>query len=203
MAYGNQYGATSLLQFLESYSLTDVILPFFIVFLVVFAILQKSHLLGQNKKNFNAMFALIMGLMVVMPHVLGKYPPGKDLVVILNEVLPNVSVLAIAIMMLLLIIGIVAPHYAGSNFTGVVALFAFAGIVYFFGAAGNWWPAVYNNWWGPDTTSLVIVILVFALILWFILREPGQGEPTAALARNLEGLTNFFGGRGGGGGGHH
>ncbi len=196
--YGDPYSAGNLLGFLESYNLTDVILPFFLVFLIVFAILQKTEILGQHKKNFNAMFALILGLMVVMPHVLGKYPLGSDLVVIMNSALPNISIVAVAIMMMLLLTGIVAPNFV-HNLGGIIALLAFIAVVYFFGSAADWWPAFYTTWWGPDTTSLVIVILVFAVILWFILREPGQGEALSKVGKGLESFNKLLGGKGSGG----
>ncbi|MBI3032321.1 hypothetical protein HYY69_02500 [Candidatus Woesearchaeota archaeon] len=191
--YSSTYGAGSFLTFLESYNLTEVILPFFLVFLIVFAILQKTNILGQHHKNFNAMFALILSLMVVMPHVLGKYPEGADLVVIMNSALPNISVVAIAIMMVLLLTGIVAPNFV-HNLGGIIAFISFAAVVYFFGSAADWWPSFYTNWWGPDTTSLVIVILVFAIVLWFILREPGQGEALSKVGKGLESFNKLLGG---------
>ena len=41
------------IQTLESWGLTDVLLPFLLVFTIIFAILQKSNILGEGKKNFN------------------------------------------------------------------------------------------------------------------------------------------------------
>lgn len=44
---------------------TNIILPFVLIFAVVFAILQKSQILGKDKKRIDALVALVIGLMVV------------------------------------------------------------------------------------------------------------------------------------------
>jgi hypothetical protein len=43
----------------------DIILPFLLVFAVIFAILQKSQILGKEKKQTDAIIALVVGLLVV------------------------------------------------------------------------------------------------------------------------------------------
>jgi len=72
-----------------------------LVFTIVFATLQKTKILGEDenkkpRKNFNAVIALVMGLAVVIPHVIGSYPPDGDVVNIINNALPNVSVVLVA-----------------------------------------------------------------------------------------------------------
>ena len=44
---------------------TRFILPFFLVFLVVFGILEKTKLFGEGKKQINAMIAFVIGLIFV------------------------------------------------------------------------------------------------------------------------------------------
>ncbi len=44
---------------------TRFILPFFLVFFVVFAILEKTKLFGENKKQVNAMISFVVGLIFV------------------------------------------------------------------------------------------------------------------------------------------
>ena len=51
MAYGGFFERAVMT--LEQIGLTDVLLPFFLIFTLVFAILQKTELLGHDKKNFN------------------------------------------------------------------------------------------------------------------------------------------------------
>jgi len=54
----------------DQIGLTDVILPFVLVFTVVYAVLQKTKVLGQDakgnpKSNYNAMVALVLGFFVL------------------------------------------------------------------------------------------------------------------------------------------
>lgn len=167
---------------LQELGLFDVILPFLLVFVIVFAVLQKIKLFGskEESKKFNVVIALVLGLAVVFPHVLGYYPPDRDIVNIINQALPNVSVVLVAILMGLLIIGLLGKRFelGEGSLSGWIALAAFAIIIFIFGAAANWWQMprwldVLNN---PDTVALVIVILAFAIIIWFITKEDKPGQ---------------------------
>lgn len=176
---------------LEAFGLTDVLMPFLLVFTIVYAILHKTKILGEDKRNFNTMIALIMALAVIIPHVTS---PGTkyDVVDIINQSLPHVSLLIILILMVLLLVGIfgVGPMWEGSSVSGGIALLAFIAVVYIFGAAADFWPSVtWLNWLDdPDTQSLIVVVLVFALIVWFITKEPKK----AGGETFLNSLGKFF-----------
>jgi len=87
--------------------LTDLLLPFVLIFTIIFAILQKTDILGKGKKNLNVALALVISLMVVIPHILQYYPdPQYDPVVIINSAIPNVSIIIVAVVMILLLIGL-------------------------------------------------------------------------------------------------
>jgi hypothetical protein len=160
----------------------DVLVPFILVFTIIFAVLQKTKILGEDekkqpKKNFNVIIALIMGLAVVVPHVMGYYPPEKDVVDIINHALPNISVVAVAIVMLLLIIGVFGGEVkiAGTGLAGWAVLFAIVTVLVTFGGAAGWFGQM-PDWLyflqDPDTQALIVVILVFAIIIWFVTKEP-------------------------------
>lgn len=154
----------------------DVLLPFILVFTIVFAVLQKINLFGDNSKQFNVIIALVMGAAVIYPHVMGYYPPEKDIVNIINQSLPNVSVVVVAIVMALIIIGVLGKRFEiGENaLSGWIALGAFAVVLYIFGNAAHWWEAPAWMYFldDPDTMALIITILVFAIIIWFVTKEP-------------------------------
>src|SRR3989344_1351569 len=50
----------------------DVLLPFLLVFTIVFAILEKTNILGEDKKNFNVIIALVIGALLVSQTALVK-----------------------------------------------------------------------------------------------------------------------------------
>ncbi len=170
---------------LENLGVLDVIIPFILVFTIVFAVLQKTKILGEEnnkpRKNFNAVISLVMALAVIIPHVMGTYPDGADVVTIMNNALPNVSAVMISVLMLLLIIGVFGTNieFAGTSMAGIAVLFAITATVIIFGSAASWFAL--PDWLGflqdSDTQALVIVILVFALIIWFVTKEDKPKDP--------------------------
>ena len=175
MAYGTSGGYFhNVLYRLELWGLSDVVLPFILIFTIVFAIMQKVKPLGEESgrnKPFNVVIALVLAFSVVIPHVLGYYPPGGDIVNIINSALPQVSIVLVAILMVLLIVGLFGgkPTW-GSALSGWLAFFAFILVVFIFGRAAGWFVYL-PNWlyWldNPDTQAMLIVIAVFAIIIYF------------------------------------
>lgn len=174
---------------LQEMGVLDVIVPFILVFTIVFAVLQKIKVLGTEdgkpegkpRKNFNAVIALVMALGVVIPHVTGTYPnPESDVVNIINQALPNVSAVLIAVIMLLLIIGVFGGEVKifNSGLAGWAVVFAVVATVLIFGSAANWF--LLPNWLyfldDTYTQSLIIVILIFALIIWFITKDDSDKD---------------------------
>lgn len=182
---------------LESWGLTDVLLPFLLIFVIIFAILQKTKILGEGRRRFNAIFALVVALLVVIPHVLGTYPPNADIVEIINSAIPNVSVIVVAIVMLLIIVGILGGerNWMGGSLSGWVAILAFLVIIWVFGAAAGWWQgwAWFNQFFGSDTVAIVIMILVFAILVWWITKGEPSEEKVGSLDRISTAFRDFFG----------
>ncbi|NCN98693.1 hypothetical protein COU62_00370 [Candidatus Pacearchaeota archaeon CG10_big_fil_rev_8_21_14_0_10_35_219] len=50
---------------LQSAYFVELVLPFLLIFVVVFGILQKTKIFGDNKKQIDALVALVLGLIVV------------------------------------------------------------------------------------------------------------------------------------------
>ena len=93
------------LDFLREFGIFDVILPFLLVFAVVFGILEKTRIFGEetigkvtySRKNLNALVAFVLAMLVVA---------ARKVVVIINAALPLVSLLVIVALSFLLMIGI-------------------------------------------------------------------------------------------------
>ena len=60
------YQLEDFIRAMESWGLTDVLLPFLLIFTVVFAVLQKTKLFGDDKRNFNVVIALVMGITLLI-----------------------------------------------------------------------------------------------------------------------------------------
>ena len=170
---------------LQYLGISDVILPFILIFTLVFAVLQKTKILGTEvddktpKKNFNAVVAFVMAMAAIIPHVTGTYPYGADIVDIINTALPNVSVVMIAVLMALLIIGVFgAKVRLFGEIGGWAVIIAFVMVIVIFGSAAQWynlpiWLNFLNN---SDTQALIIVALVFAILIWFITKDDSKKD---------------------------
>ena len=75
---------------------TKVILPFILIFTLVFAILEKSKIFGEGKKQINSIIALVIGFLIIgVPLALN----------IINTIIPVISVIAVVILVFMLILG--------------------------------------------------------------------------------------------------
>jgi len=174
---------------LQEIGIMDVILPFILVFTIVFAVLQKTKILGHDespekrpKKNFNAVVSLVMGLAVVVPHITGSYPtPGSDVVNIINMALPNISVVLIAVVMMLLMIGVFGGgvDFSKSGLAGWAVAFAIAATIFIFGTAAYWWelPQWAGFLYDSDTEALIVILLVFGALIAFITADDHPKDP--------------------------
>jgi hypothetical protein len=52
--------------FLQNSVFTTIILPFLLIFFIIFAILQKTKVLGSDKSSLDAFVSFVIGLIVVM-----------------------------------------------------------------------------------------------------------------------------------------
>lgn len=94
-----------IIEFMADIGVYDVVLPFLLIFTVVFAILEKSRIFGTekvdgeefSKKNINAMVAFVIAFFVVA---------SSQLVSILNKALGRIIILGMVGLSFLLLIGI-------------------------------------------------------------------------------------------------
>lgn len=177
-----------------------IMLVFLLVFTLVFAVLEKIKILGQEKRNLNTILSLVMALSVILPHVTNSYYYylGFDPVEIILRVLPQVGILVVAIMMLLILIGVFAHDkiFLGLTMPGWIGFFSIMAIIYIFGAAAEWWDSGFSyaldDFFGEDAVAIVIMILVFGIIIAFVTGE-GKGEKIGAMERVGFNLKELFG----------
>lgn len=165
-------------QRLEALGLTDVLLPFILIFSVVFAILSAVNILKQ--RNINIIVALSIALLVVVPHVTGSYPAGSDVVEIINSSIPNVMAVVIAVVMMMILIGVFGVRFKlkESPLGGIIAIAALIGIILIFGSSAGWFgrsgsfSGIFSFLNDSDTVMVILVLLIFGLIVAFITHEP-------------------------------
>jgi hypothetical protein len=176
---------------LEAMGLSDVILPFIIIFAIMFAVLANIQIFGARRKNVNMIVAMGIALLVVVPHITGGYPPGGDLVEIMNSAIPGVSIIVVALVMALILIGIfgIRIDLLQSNTVGGIVILAAAGVVFLvFGNSAGWFsynlPPALQFLRDPNIIAVGLVILVFIVIVGFI-TDDGQGNRWKGLFTEL------------------
>lgn len=173
--------------------LTEALLPFALIFTIVYAVLTKTKILGTTKsdeprKNFNVIISLVMALAVVLPHLTNSYPdPSWDVVTIINSALPNVALVAVIIVMLLIVLGVAGKpidfsksDYMGGGFTLIsilVVLFIFLSSADVFDT--SWTPIWLYFIYDPSFQMLIVALIVFGLIIKFITKDDDAEKKTS------------------------
>ena len=174
----------SALDFLKDFGFFDVILPFLLVFTIVFAILEKTRIFGSEeidgkqypKKNLNAMVAFVMGFFVVA---------ARQVVESLQVSLPNVAlVLIIAVSFMML-----AGSFMGDqtfSFTGKWAKFLtfimFIAVLLIFLNSLGWLDVIIdfvNQYAGEILVPSVLIISILLAIFFVVGGKPGSKKVEA------------------------
>ena len=90
------------IDFLKDFGLFDVILPFLLIFAIIFAILEKTLILGKEKdgspkQNLNSIVALVVALLFVS---------ANKAVNVLTNALPNIALIIVIFVSFLMMLGI-------------------------------------------------------------------------------------------------
>lgn len=175
---------------LESLGALDVLLPFLLIFVIMFAALQKTEILGKGAegKKYNVVIALVIALLIIIPHVVygtadmtdgrlgGALMGYPDVVEIINNSLPSISIWIIAILMVMLMVGIFAPpQWSEFPYKNWILWISVIVVGYIFGNAAGFFrdlpgPLRFIN--DPTNQAALLIILIFGIIIYFIVHEP-------------------------------
>jgi len=166
------------IDFFRAFGFFDIILPFLLVFTIVFAILEKTKILGEERSNLNAMVAFVIGLLVVA---------ASNIVGIINESLPNIVLLLVVSISFLLLIGAFMQtgemDFPGKHprwYTFFVIVMFVGTVLIFLGAIRDdkgksfltkTYDYIINNFDSAIFASIVIVIIIVVMI-FVITRSP-------------------------------
>jgi hypothetical protein len=169
-----------ILLFFEKIGVYDVVLPFLLVFSIVFAILEKTKVLGvekvegkeYTKKNLNSMVSFVISFLVIA---------SSRLVEIITTVSAQVVILLMASILFLLLVGSFFKEGAGVFLEGGWRVgfmwIMFIGILLIFlnalGWLDNFWGWISEGTGGNAVGSIVLLIIVI-LFMWFVVRSPEQ-----------------------------
>lgn len=156
---------------LQNEYVVQIVLPFLLMFALVFAILQKSKILGDGKKQIDAIVALVIGLIVV------AFGYATSIIVYL---IPVVAVGLVILFLFMLVWGMGSNGKLeipkGVSWTiAIVAALGIIGAVIAITGAGDW---IYHWFDSKDTSGLITNVIVIVIIIAAIavVAIPGNGK---------------------------
>jgi len=159
----------------QNWIFRDYILPFLLVFVLVFAVLEKTKLLGDGKKQLDAIVALIIGLIVV-----GVLYP-KD---IMANMILFLSVSLVIVFVFLLLYGFVVGDKDGFKLSSElkIALGIIIGVAVIF--AGVWamglnveiFDILFKQSWSESLWTNIAFIAIFVFVVAWVLKSAKGGE---------------------------
>lgn len=173
------------INFFDSIGLFDVVLPFLLVFTIVFAIFEKTKVLGTDeiegkkytKKNLNAIAAFVLAFLVVA---------SSKLVEIITTVSANAVIVLFLAVLFLLLIGAFhkegEPIFLEGGWKVVFMIIVFLAIIGIFLDAiktsdGRSWLERLGDFTGSGGDELAGSIVLLALIVLFVVyavKEPAK-----------------------------
>ncbi|MFH1332151.1 MAG: hypothetical protein ABIH63_02600 [archaeon] len=181
---------SSIISDLESTGFYEVVLPFFLIFTIIFGILEKTKIFGEESHKFNIVIALVAGFLIVR---------SDTLVALINRFLPNVSMFILVIIAFLIILGIFGVQ--SDKWTGgllfVFVIIAVVGVIWGLGQAAEeegiqWLP----DWLEITETDWKIIAFAAAgLILFFFIAGKSKTGEERKFYKSFQDIGKAFKGQ--------
>ena len=157
---------------------TEMLLPFLLVFVVVFAILQKSKILGSGKAQVDSMVAMVIGLILI-----GVEPPREIIV----GLMPWMAVGVAVILVFLILYGFVAgdltsaPKWMKATFGTLAGLFTLGVVLPVTGLGSKIVGWFSSSGSGDIWMNVFIILLVLGAMIVAVVsgKEGGDGKKNA------------------------
>ncbi len=145
---------------------TEVLIPFLLVFVLVFAVLQKTKVLGDKKNQVDAMVSLAIALIVL------SVPVARNFI---TNITPWLAVGLVVILIFLLLFGfvgsdlkegLVLEKWMKPTIAGLSALFVVALVVYFSGLWDKWFSGNLGaSSWLPNLVFIIVIVAAVVIAL--------------------------------------
>lgn len=167
MPQGFAYGGQTILShplFIET------ILPFLLIFTIVFAVLQKSKIFGDGTKQINAIVALVFGLLAI------AFAQATGIII---QLVPFLAVSLVIILVFMILVGSFGKS-GDSMFsdkwktwmTGVILLAVAIAVIYITGV----WQTIYDWFLVGDANIIINIIFVIIIIVAIAIVVRGSGS---------------------------
>ncbi len=175
------------LEFFGELGIYDVVLPFLLVFTIVYAILEKTRVFGVDeingkkfsKKNLNAMAAFCMAFFVIA---------SSQLVEVITEVSSNMVILLLVGLFFTILVGALYKDKDDGfeledSWKITLSIVSFVGILLIFLNAikdsnGRSWWQLFIDWmasnWNAEVLGSILLVLIAVGLIMFVTRTPTE-----------------------------
>jgi hypothetical protein len=152
----------------EQFGIFDLVLPFLLIFCIIFGVLSATNILGKNK-GINLILAMVIALMALRLEFVNLF---------FVELFPRFAMGLAALVVAVILIGLFIPkeHIQGwyIGFGVVGALIAIVVVTQTFGVFNFFGSQFWQEW----TTTIISSVLVVAAIIGIII-SMGDKNPDA------------------------
>jgi len=159
----------------QSSIIKDFILPFLLLFTLSFAILQKTKILGEGKKQLDAMVAAVIGLIFI-----GAVYQKE----VVNNLILFLTVALVIIFVVLLLWGFVSGKaeiatdwvkWVAGIFLVIVMVIA---VLWATGYSSGLFTLLFKSGWSSTFwTNFLFVVVLAAALTWVVVGDKGSKKP--------------------------
>lgn len=185
-------GFRGMLELLGDLGVYDVILPFLLVFTLIFAILEKTKILGVDKiegreytkKNLNSIVSFVVAFLAIA---------SAQIVAVINQVMANVVLLLILGICFLMLVGVFmgdkeftleaypkwVKFFMVVMFIAILAIFLNSlTVTTDAGETFTWLEVALSvfTFWNEAWAAGILFAIGLIIILWFITKDPKMKE---------------------------
>lgn len=157
---------------LDRYGISEVLMPFILIFTLVYASLKKIKFMDENK-GVPVTISLVMALVVIILHVTRRYPAGRDVVDIINVAIPNIMLVAVGVLLFLLVVGLFKVNAGDLADVG----YSFITLI------------LLNIWVVNAFNEIATFFLIFSVLMVGITLVMGSGQSYAGRLPIIFGIT--------------
>lgn len=150
--------------------LTKFVYPFLLIFFIVFAVLEKTKILGDDKKQLNALISFVIGLIFIS----AVFPK-----IVVGNLILFLTIALVIMFVVLLLWGFVAgdikegfiPEKGLKTFLMIVIGIAVVIAVFWaLGLGAGFFDFIFNSSWSnafwTNFLFIVVIAIALALVLW-------------------------------------
>ena len=153
---------------------SEIILPFVLVFVVLFAILQKTKILGDGKKQIDSIVSLVIALIVIS----FSYATG-----IIVKLMPFLAVAVIVILVLVILLGFVSggkeayviPKGLKVGVSIVAGIALIVAVLWASGSLGDVWEYLFDSDFSGNLFTNIVFLLVIGGVIAIALTSGKSG----------------------------